>query len=110
TSAGIPTANTDITLGFVVGSVWYDSATGDYYQCTDNTAGKAEWVVKNNVDGFGIGDKDFEPDFRSFSWTITGSSINYSTNVISYELRTIIDDPGTFGVVNPTETDPDGFL
>ena len=109
-TAGIPTVNTDSSLGFSIGSVLYDSATGDFYQCSDNTVGAAAWAVRNNISGFGQGDQDFEPDYRSFTWSITGDAIDFTTNVISYEIRTIIDDSSSYGVINPTETDPNGFI
>jgi len=41
-----PTVNDDISLGYVVGSLWYDTTatTGDYlYVCEDNADGAAVW-------------------------------------------------------------------
>lgn len=110
TSAGLPTVNTDVTQNFTVGSVWYDPVTGNYYQCQDNSNGAAVWQIRNNISGFGDGSASLPNDFRSFTWAMTGDSVSYTTNLISYELRTIIDDPSTYGVLNPSTTDPLGFI
>lgn len=41
----VPSATDDSTKGFVVGSRWFLD-NGDFYLCTDNTAGAAVWVLK----------------------------------------------------------------
>lgn len=49
------------------------------------------------------------------SYTIVGGVINYTTNQITYNVSDIINDippdgGTTFGVLNPTDTDPDGYF
>jgi hypothetical protein len=41
----IPDANYDITMGYIVGSVFYDLNNQNKYKCTDNTDGAAVWEL-----------------------------------------------------------------
>lgn len=45
-----PTVNDDVTLGYKVGSVWYDTVGADWYVCTDETDAAAVWKVS----GYGL--------------------------------------------------------
>lgn len=40
-----PTVTDDESLGYSVGSLWFDSATGVLYTCSDATIGAAVWAV-----------------------------------------------------------------
>lgn len=46
--AGLPTVNTDITLGFERGDCILHTATNNVYVCIANTAGAANWVLANS--------------------------------------------------------------
>ena len=39
-----PTVAADTTAGYVIGSLWYNSSTGDTFQCVDATTGAAVWI------------------------------------------------------------------
>lgn len=39
-----PTVNDDVSLGYAVGSKWFDTTPGTLYICTDATNGAAVWV------------------------------------------------------------------
>jgi hypothetical protein len=40
-----PGVNHDITMGYIVGSIFHDMNNQNKYECTDNTDGAAVWVV-----------------------------------------------------------------
>jgi hypothetical protein len=40
----VPDSNFDITMGYIVGSIFHDMNNQDKYKCTDNTDGAAVWV------------------------------------------------------------------
>jgi len=44
-----PTINDDVDLGYDVGSVWIDTATGLLYRCLGNTDGDADWRETVNI-------------------------------------------------------------
>jgi len=39
-----PTVNDDVSAGFLVGALWINTATREFFTCIDNTAGAAVWV------------------------------------------------------------------
>jgi hypothetical protein len=41
----IPGVNHDITMGYIVGSIFHDMNNQNKYECTDNTDGAAVWVA-----------------------------------------------------------------
>ena len=48
-----PTVNDDIDLGYIVGSKWMNSTSGDTFICEDNSDGAADWrlMVVVNISG-----------------------------------------------------------
>jgi hypothetical protein len=42
-----PTANDDVNDGYSIFSKWINQSTGDVFECLDNTAGAAVWVLGN---------------------------------------------------------------
>lgn len=41
----VPGANQDVTQGYIVGSIWFNTAVaGGIYICTRNSAGAAVWT------------------------------------------------------------------
>jgi hypothetical protein len=73
--ASAPTADSDVTDGYVVGSHWIDTATGSHYFCSDNTAGAAVWDEMTDTGG-GSGDL-----------TVNGTIIGYKDNATSLRVK-----------------------
>lgn len=48
-----PTADNDITQGFVVGSLWIVPETSSIYLCSDNSVGAAVWTLATGGGGGG---------------------------------------------------------
>lgn len=69
--AGVPTVNDDETLGYGIGSTWFNIATGsDIYVCVDATAGAALWLL-------------YSPLIPADNWSLTGNAgIDPSVNFI----------------------------
>jgi hypothetical protein len=44
-SASAPTSSNDKTQGYAVGTLWLDTANGDAFVCTANTATSAVWTA-----------------------------------------------------------------
>ena len=44
-----PTVNDDILLGYYEGDFWINDTTPAVYQCTDNAAGAAVWILEEAV-------------------------------------------------------------
>jgi len=43
------------------------------------------------------------------SYSIAGGTINYALNSVSYNINEILNNPSTYGVFHPTDTDPLGY-
>lgn len=50
TATSAPTVNDDVSLGYQVGSKWYNTTTLQFYVLVDNTDGAAVWVDLTNAD------------------------------------------------------------
>lgn len=50
-----PTVNDDISLGYGIGSLWFDTLTNILYSCTDATNGAAVWASVTGSGGGGVG-------------------------------------------------------
>jgi hypothetical protein len=100
-------ATDDITLGYVVGSQWYDVTNDKAYSCMDNTDGNAVWkifVPSGTGSGVGTSGTPVDNDFAKFTDadTVEGRSYSETRN----DLQNYIVYPQDYATGAGTVGDP----
>jgi len=73
TKAGAPTTSDDNTLGYIVGSLLWDTTNSKMYRATSVTTGSAAWTEVFNAGGVTDGDKgDVVVASSGTVWTVEG--------------------------------------
>ncbi|RMH16936.1 MAG: hypothetical protein D6698_08995, partial [Gammaproteobacteria bacterium] len=114
TAATSPTANDDLSAGYEVGSLWFDTGNNKVFVCQDNTTGSAQWV---EIETTKIGVSAANPtatDDSSAGYIIGSLWVNTSTqkafvcvdNTASAAVwQQLINAKGTVTTIPPTATD-----
>lgn len=64
-------------------------------------------LIGKDVSGTWVGQ---EGDIGPSTYAISNSVINYTTNTVGFQVDTILNNPGTYGVNNPSAAQADGYL
>ena len=84
-NAVAPAVTDDITLGYVVGSIWIDTTNDDAYTCLDNTDGAAVWSSSGGLSFLNLSDTPAAYDTGKYARsTATGIEWDSSLGVDTY--------------------------
>lgn len=105
-----PTVNDDSGDGYAVGSTWFDTTSGDRFQCTNATVGAAVWVEVSALAPGDVGTMAFEAAADYYAKTEIASIRQIPQNSKSADYTLVLSDGEGKHILHPSaDTTPRTF-
>ena len=104
-----PTVNDDSDDGYIVGSTWFNTSSGDRFQCTNATVGAAVWVDISALDPADVGTMAYETATDYYAKSEVAEIRQIPQNSKSADYTAVLADAGKH-IFHPTaDTTPRTF-